>query len=271
MAADLRTRLAPRSFVGVAAVLMACSSGAPQPGASFPRAKPASTPAPSAPAPASTAPSQIGPAIPAYAGQSLGTFRNTYYDFPQARDYSGNDTTPLFDARCKSLARVPTAFHDAVCVQGSGQLANGRTVSFAKRDCPCARVCPRTGQRICFEALDPAAFPYGRGALGQAVVPLSSVAVDSELIALGTTLFIPEFAGLPRDASEGTPHDGCFLAHDRGVKVRGSHVDVFTGGEAATRRWNQLLPSNRGVTVILDSPNCPAVNALRPTRTTSGP
>ncbi len=277
MAADLRPSIgAARLAHCAAAVFLGCGGVSQIGGSTLPVSRPAPGPALTHPAPVVVAPEPSAPstAVTAYAGRSLGTFRNTYYDFPQARDYSDSETTLLFDARCKSLGRVPTGFHDAVCVQGSGQLANGGTVSFAKRDCPCARLCPRTGQRICFDALDPTAFPYGRGALGQAVVPLSSVAVDSERIALGTMLFIPEYAGLPRDAGEGTAHDGCFLAHDRGVKVRGSHVDIFTGGEAATRRWNQLMPSNRGVTVILDSPNCPqtaAVNALRPTQTTSGP
>lgn len=188
-------------------------------------------------------------------GRHAGIFRNTYYDFPAERDYGGAEVG-LFDAACRRLASVPRGFHDAVCVQGSGVLANGRTVSFARRSCSCARPCPRTGQQICFEALDRGKYPWGRGAMGRAVVPLLSVAVDSAVIPLGTSLFIPEYVGLPRDLAGTSSHDGCFIAQDRGVKVRGNHVDIFTGAEALTRLWNELVPSNRGVTVMVDSPFC---------------
>jgi 3D (Asp-Asp-Asp) domain-containing protein len=196
------------------------------------------------------------PADASFEGNRLGTFRNTYYDFPREQDYAG-PTVALFDARCHALARVPVGFHDAVCVQGSGRLVNGRTVSFARRGCRCARHCPRTDQQICFEALDPARYPWGRGATGRAITPLSSVAVDSSVIPLGTSLFIPEYVGLPLDDAQQSHHDGCFIAQDRGIKVIGAQVDIFTGNETQTQRWNNLIPSNQGVTIITQSPHCP--------------
>lgn len=179
-------------------------------------------------------------------------FRNTYYDFP--REGQGTRDATVYDASCAPIAPVTRAFHDAVCVQGSGRLASGATVSFARRGCPCADVCPRTGQRVCFERLDPARFPHGRGAMGTAITPLRTVAVDSEVIPLGTPVFIPELAGLP--LPDGAPHDGCFLAEDRGIKVVGRQVDVFTGDPATTARWNALFPSNRGVHVVPGEPRC---------------
>lgn len=188
-------------------------------------------------------------------GTELGTFRNTYYNFPHQLDYRGPEVS-LFDTRCRPLARVPRAFHDTLCVQGSGSLANGRTASFARRHCDCARTCPRTGQQICFDTLDPELFPWGRGAAGTAIVPLRSVAVDVSVIPLGTRLFIPEFVGLPMDAEGATFHDGCFVAEDRGIKVIGQHVDIFTGRVAQTKRWDALVPTNRGVTVFVDSARC---------------
>jgi 3D (Asp-Asp-Asp) domain-containing protein len=188
-------------------------------------------------------------------GRRAGVFRNTYYDFPIENHYVG-ESVSLFDAGCGVISRVPQGFHDAVCVQGSGLLANGRTVSFARRDCSCARRCPRTDQQICFEALDIKAYPWGRGATGKPVVPLLTVAVDTSVIPLGTPIFVPEYLGLPRDLARTSNHDGCFIAQDRGVKVKGQHIDVFTGEEAVTRLWNELVPSNKGVTVILESPFC---------------
>lgn len=192
---------------------------------------------------------------PAPGGRSLGTFRNTYYDFPSEREFEG-PTTTLYDRECKPIATTPKAFYEAVCVQGSGTLRRGSTVSFGRRDCGCADVCPRTGQKICFDELDSRQFPWGRGATGKPITPLLTVAVDSEVIPLGTAIYVPELDGLPRDASGTLAHDGCFVAQDRGLKVKGKHVDVFTGDRAVTSLWNQRVPSNLGVTVMLDHPRC---------------
>ena len=183
-----------------------------------------------------------------------GLFRNTYYDFP--RDAGGTHDATVYDAACAPIAPVTRAFHDQVCVQGSGRLVSGATISFARRDCACADVCPRTGQRICFERLDPTRFPHGRGAMGRAITPLRTVAVDSDVIPLGTRIFVPEFVGLAR--ADGTAHDGCFVAEDRGIKVVGRQIDVFTGDPADTARLNALLPSNRGVHVVQRDPRCGA-------------
>jgi 3D (Asp-Asp-Asp) domain-containing protein len=181
-------------------------------------------------------------------------FRNTYYDFP--REGAGAKDAVVFDAACAPIARVTQAFHDQVCVQGSGRLGTGETVSFAKRDCACAAVCPRTAQKICFERLDPTRFPHGRGATGSAIMPLRTVAVDPALIPLGTRFFVPEYVGLPRP--DGSLHDGCFVAEDRGLKVVGRHIDLFTGDPAFTAQWNARVPSNRGVHVRMNDRRCAA-------------
>jgi 3D (Asp-Asp-Asp) domain-containing protein len=186
------------------------------------------------------------------AASSDDLFRNTYYDFP--REGAGRKTATIFDASCAEIAKVTQDFHDRVCVQGSGRIESGATVSFAKRDCACAAACPRTGQKLCFDRLDAARYPHGRGATGRAITPLRTVAVDSAVIPLGTPLFVPEFVGLPR--VDGTPHDGCFVAEDRGLKVVGRQIDVFTGDPALTARYNALVPSNRGVHVRINDARC---------------
>lgn len=192
-------------------------------------------------------------------GEVLGTFRNTYYDFPSEADYVGGDRREVFDASCRVISTVPKAFHDTLCVQGSGLLVDGSPVSFAKRNCPCAHSCPATKQQICFDTLDKKQFPWGRGALGKAITPLLTVAVDSDVIPLETPLYIPEYEGLPVDASRQAYHDGCFIAQDRGMSVKGKHVDIFTGEPALTRMWNRMVPSNKGVTVVKNSPKCARV------------
>jgi 3D (Asp-Asp-Asp) domain-containing protein len=189
------------------------------------------------------------------AGKILGTFRNTYYDFPSEAEGTG-ERVSLRDAKCGVIGEVPRSFYEAVCVQGSGLLKSGRPVSFAKRDCECAEVCPRTGQKICYEALDPLKFPWGRGALGTAITPLMTVAVDDTVIPMGTAIYIPEFDGVPVDLARSSVHDGCFISQDRGMRVKGQHVDVFTGQRTTTELWNRLVPSNKGVTVVLQSPHC---------------
>jgi 3D (Asp-Asp-Asp) domain-containing protein len=214
-----------------------------------------STDASSEEAAASGASSSRAAAGIALGGRSLGVFRNTYYDFPNQADFEGAKV-PIKNARCETISEVPKAFFESVCVQGSGTLSSGSTVSFAKRDCSCAENCPRTDQRICFDVLDPAKFPWGRGATGQAITPLLTVAVDSDVIPLGTPVYVPELDGLARDVEGNAVHDGCFVAQDRGVRVKGKHVDIFTGHASMTLLWNRLVPSNQGVTVILESPRC---------------
>lgn len=199
--------------------------------------------------------STAGNAQAALGGKLLGTFKNTYYDFPSEGDFSG-ETVSLMNAACQPIGSVPRQFYESVCVQGSGTLKSGGTVSFAKRDCSCAAECPRTGQHICFDLLDKQKFPWGRGATGKGITPLLTVAVDSTVIPLGTVLYIPEYDGVARDTSGNAKHDGCFLAEDRGLAVKGEHVDVFTGHREITQLWNRLVPSNGGVTVVLDSPRC---------------
>jgi 3D (Asp-Asp-Asp) domain-containing protein len=181
-------------------------------------------------------------------------FRNTYYDFPS--ESAGAKDATIYDASCAPIAKVTTDFHDRVCVQGSGRLEDGATVSFAKRDCGCASICPRTGQKLCYERLDQKRFPSGRGATGQPITPFYTVAVDSTVIPLGTRIFVPELVGVPRP--DGTKHDGCFLAEDRGLKVVGRRIDFFTGDPANTARWNAIVPSNRGVHVLPNDPRCRA-------------
>jgi 3D (Asp-Asp-Asp) domain-containing protein len=197
--------------------------------------------------------------VQARGGRSLGTFRNTYYDFPNENDYDGA-VVSLLNQSCKALAQVPRSFFEALCVQGSGTLRRGTTVSFARRDCDCAPVCPKTGQKICFDELDAREYPWGRGATGKAITPLLTVAVDPKVIPLGTPLYVPELDGLPRDPNGTSPHDGCFIAQDKGLAVVGDHVDFFTGHKDVTALWNRRVPSNRGVTVVVDSPRCARVS-----------
>jgi 3D (Asp-Asp-Asp) domain-containing protein len=217
---------------------------------------PAPSPVARAPSPVARAPSPVArapsPPARAAAASEETRFSNTYYDFPV--EQRGAVDTPLYTTRCELISVVPASFHDRLCVQGSGRLVSGETVSFGGRDCACAAVCPRTGQRICYEALDAARFPYGRGSTGHPITPLRTVAVDPAVIPMGARLFIPELVGLPR--ADGSPHDGCFVAEDKGLKIKGQRIDVFTGDEATRRVWEAAFPSLAGVRVYSGSTRC---------------
>ena len=70
---------------------------------------------------------------------------------------------------------------------------------------------------------------------------------DSERVVVS----MPTFRG-----PDGKAHDGCFIAEDRGLKVVGKHVDVFTGNPETTTSWNRAVPSNQGVKVVIGASRC---------------
>ncbi|MCH2109100.1 MAG: 3D domain-containing protein [Polyangiaceae bacterium] len=187
----------------------------------------------------------------------IGSFRNTYYDFPAESEFAGPPIS-LMSASCEPLAEVPRDFYQSLCVQGSGTLNRGITISFAKRNCSCAAVCEKTNQKICFDALDAQEFPFGRGAQGTAITPLRTIAVDSSVIPLGTAIYIPEYDGIPRRPGD-VPHDGCFIAEDRGMQIVGKHVDIFTGNRKITEHFNRLVPSNQKVHLYIGTARCDAL------------
>lgn len=72
---------------------------------------------------------------------------------------------------------------------------------------------------------------HGSGAGGRSMVPYRSIAVDPDLIPLGSVLFIPAARGAVVTTENGETHihDGYFYAADTGGAIDGNHVDVFIG------------------------------------------
>lgn len=206
--------------------------------------------------PQTSGPGRRGPAATSIGGaEATQTFKLTYYDFPsEAESAASPSRRTVMSGSCQPIAEVPQSFHDSVCVQGSGKLASGQTISYAKRDCPCASECPRTGARICFEALDPDQFPWGRGASGKAILPLRTVAADTSVLPMGTMVYIAVFDGLM--LPDGSRHDGCFQVQDRGSKVKGAHLDVFTGDKAGTQAFREVVPKDGMADIIAGSSRC---------------
>jgi len=101
--------------------------------------------------------------------------------------------------------------------------------------------------------IDRRLFPMGVGASGMPLAPFRSVAVDTTRIPLGTRLYIPAVRRLLRNA--GVPHHGCFLADDRGGRIKGARIDLFVGNRALFERYlAKRMP--RDVRVYTRHPRC---------------
>jgi 3D (Asp-Asp-Asp) domain-containing protein len=69
-------------------------------------------------------------------------------------------------------------------------------------------------------------------ALGCKVVAMRTVAVDRNLIAKRSVLFIKETVGLKMP--DGSIHDGYWYASDVGSGIKGKRIDLFTGSGPAS-------------------------------------
>ena len=190
-------------------------------------------------------------------GTPIGSMWNTYYYFAREADYSGADDTALYDDACTEIARVPSAYSDDVCVEGSGVLEDGRVINYSS-SCSCGRRCP-TGGIVCYVVLDPARFPWGMGSRGNALEPLRSWAVDSSFLPFGTVLYAEEWDGVAIPAIDGLGgflHDGCFRADDVGGWITGNHYDFFAGTEGMWRALEAIHPTHSDFTVYRDGDRC---------------
>ncbi|MBI5502530.1 MAG: hypothetical protein HY907_19960 [Deltaproteobacteria bacterium] len=190
-------------------------------------------------------------------GTPVGSMWNTYYYFASEADYAGADDTALYDESCDEIAMVPAEYSDDVCIEGSGRLEDGRVINYAS-SCSCGRPCP-TGGIICYAVLDPAAFPWGMGSRGNALVPLRSWAVDNAFLPYGTVLYAEEWDGVAIPALDGLggfTHDGCFRADDVGGAIDGNHFDFFAGTAGMWGALEDIHPTGSDFTVYRDGDRC---------------
>ena len=115
------------------------------------------------------------------------------------------------------FGRVPERFACSLKLEGSGLMRDGRVVNYTG---PC-----KYGYGTCFEQLDIADHPFGRGAGQRPLVPFKSVAVDPRLVPIGEPIYIPEFDGMV--LPDGSIHDGCVRADDTGGGIKGRKMDFF--------------------------------------------
>jgi 3D (Asp-Asp-Asp) domain-containing protein len=189
----------------------------------------------------------------------IGFLWNTYYYLANEADHDTPADTPLLSRDCDILADVPRAFHDDLCIEGSGILRDGRVLNYASNctwECFAALTCGRHRRyKICYRVLDPDRYPWGMGVEGRILEPDVSIAVDRRMIPIGTVLYLPELDGVIAPGRS-EPHDGCVRADDIGGAIKGNHIDFFAGTRQRWKAWERIFPTRSWFTAILYHPRC---------------
>ncbi|MEO0108359.1 MAG: 3D domain-containing protein [candidate division WOR-3 bacterium] len=142
-------------------------------------------------------------------GRYLGKFKVTFYWMVEEEAYEGKKTTPLYTANGQKVGMFTPEFVRDFRTESCALLKDGRVISYLKRSNRCTVV----------------DVPIGTG--GHTLQELKSVAVDPDVIPLGSTIYIPEADDVPLGNSRF--HDGVFKAHDIGGLIKGDRIDVYLG------------------------------------------
>ncbi len=153
-------------------------------------------------------------------GPAIGSFQMTYYWLASQSDHGGAATETLYDPDCNALATVSPAFADALTLEGTGRLIDGRVLNYWNT---CG--CPNSP---CFFEVDDD-HPWGYGVQNRALQPFRSLAVDTDIIGIGDWVYVAELDGVTMPGNQGFVHDGCMVADDIGGGINGQHIDFFVG------------------------------------------
>lgn len=165
----------------------------------------------------------------------VGKIFPTFYNIAYEPEFPGEKNVSLYEVNTRRLlARVSQAFRDALDLEGTGRLADGRTLNVGTR---------RNGQ------WDYVVLPQGSFGLGiqnHYLYPFRTVAIDFDHLCAksrlpgctsntaqnrktfaGTLLHIRQLEGarLP----DGSVHDGFVCAHDIGGAIKQDRIDLFVG------------------------------------------
>ena len=144
------------------------------------------------------------------------------------------------------FGRVPERYAWSLRLEGSGVMRDGRVINYTGK-------CPY-GYGTCFEQLDLAEHPFGRGNKGRPLIPFKSVAIDPRLVPIGEPLYIPEFDGLV--LPDGSIHDGCVRADDTGGGIKKRKMDFFVVAYGNFRLLLDELESVTWITPHIQAPRC---------------
>ncbi|MCG8417567.1 MAG: 3D domain-containing protein [Proteobacteria bacterium] len=178
--------------------------------------------------------------------ENLGFALRFYWLAMEHRYHNDFDEVDIYTRDGFFLGTYPERFVQALRMEGSGLLADGRIINYAGR-------CDY-GVGTCFEQLDPNTHPFGRGAGRRPLIPFKTVAVDPQLIPIGEPIYIPEFDGLLMP--DGTIHDGCVRADDTGGSIKQRKMDFFV---VSYENFRFLLAELWGVIWItphIETPRC---------------
>lgn len=173
-------------------------------------------------------------------GPQIGSFQLTYYWVSDESDHPGGSNETLYDPDCNALATVSADFADALTLEGTGRLNDGRVLNYWNT---CG--CPNSP---CFFEVDED-HPWGFGVENRALQPFRSLAVDTDVLNIGDWVYVAEFDGLmmPGDSPwGGFVHDGCVIADDIGGGINGQHIDFFSG----LRSFYTNLDGTLGITQV---------------------
>jgi 3D (Asp-Asp-Asp) domain-containing protein len=146
--------------------------------------------------------------LPVRAARYLGKFKITYYWVVDEADYPKTRATPLYTVDGKLIGRFSQSFVKDFKTESAARLHDGRCISYLKKQ---NRV--QVVERF-----------LGHG--GHTLTELKSIAVDPNIIPLGSKVYIPQFEGVN---IKGKELNGVFYADDVGSAVKGNHIDVFLG------------------------------------------
>jgi len=176
---------------------------------------------------------------------------HTFYLTSEENNFSGPATSPIVDSHGTLIKMVPHSFAADLFIEGSGILSDGRVLNVAGNNCG-REAFDIAGYRgtPCYHVLS-ARFPWGSASNGRPLVPLRTLAVDRDLIPLGTDVYLQQFDGLQIPAVDsvhgtvgGFVHDGWFKADDRGGGIHGPHIDIFAGPRSMYRLMERIFPTS---------------------------
>ena len=180
------------------------------------------------------------------AGASRGSFALTYY-WMETQPAGDPAAVALYTPACEPIAHVSADFAKDLMLAGTARLVDGRVLGVAGTcDCkrsPCVRVLPPDQ-------------PWGVGIDNRPLVPFASLAIDRNVIPIGTHLYIEELDGALLPGLMLSFHDGCVVADDTGDRMKGSRIDWFVGRQEAYTVLDGRLHLTK-VTVSDGGDRCP--------------
>jgi 3D (Asp-Asp-Asp) domain-containing protein len=169
---------------------------------------------------------------------------STYYRVHQAQENSSENSIPLRNSEGNPLG-VSLSQEDwcQAALQGTVRVSRrdgfATTYNFSGRGAVEQASCRQfftslsedTIRKLHRNLFEPTTSPFGLGVEGYILVPYRTIAVDRNVIPVGTLTYIPEARGteIIMPSGERVVHDGYFFSADVGAAIRGNHIDTFLG------------------------------------------